>query len=68
MTKREVAKRLRSLLTEAIRSLPDDVEYREPGKLEDFTTQAERDLQAPCFRGTQGALHLVELIVEEEPA
>ena len=67
MTKKEVAKKLRSLLTEAIRGLPDDVEYKGVGKHEDFTTQAERDHEAPCFRGTLGALHLVELSVEEVP-
>ena len=66
MTKKEVAKQWRSLLTKAIRSLPD-VEYKCTSAHEDFTTQAERDHEAPCFRGTLGALHLVELTVEEVP-
>ena len=67
MTKREIAKELRSLLSEAIRGLPDDVEYRAANKHEDFTTETERDHEAPAFRGTLGSLHLIELTVEEEP-
>lgn len=67
MTKKEVAKKLRSLLARAIRSLPDDVEYKCASVHEDFTTEFERDHEAPAFRGELGALHTIELTVEEEP-
>lgn len=67
MTKKEVAKEWRALLTQAIRSLPD-IEYRCAGAHEDFTTQVERDHEAPAFRGELGALHTIELTAEEEPS
>ena len=66
MTKKEVAKEWRALLTRAIRSLPD-IEYRCAGAHEDFTTSIERDHEAPAFRGELGALHTIELTAEEEP-
>lgn len=66
MTKMEVAKQWRSLLARAIRSLPD-IEYRCACAHEDSTTAAERDHEAPGFRGELGALHTIELTAEEEP-
>ena len=65
MTKKEVAKKLRSLLTRAIRSLPDDIEYKCAGVHEDFTTVYEREHEEPDRCGELGALHTIELIVEE---
>lgn len=67
MTKREVAKKLRSLLTRAIRSLPDDVEYRCASVHEDFTSKSERDHEERGACGVLGALHTIELTVEEMP-
>lgn len=67
MTKREVAKKLRSLLTRAIRSLPDDVEYRCASVHEDFTSKSERDHEERGACGDLGALHTIELTVEEVP-
>lgn len=66
MTKKEVAKQWRSLLTKAIRSLPD-IEYKLASAHEDFTTQIERDHEAPAFRGELGSLHTIELVAEEVP-
>ena len=68
MTKKEVAKQLRSKLSAAIRVLPDDVDYQNVSVHEDITTQMERDHEAMCGGNTpdcEGALHVVELIVEE---
>ena len=68
MTKKEVAKELRKRLTEAIRSLPDDIEYQSVSLFEDATTQDERDHEAHYggnATGNEGALHVIELIVEE---
>lgn len=67
MTKKEVAKQLRSLLAAAIRMLPDDVEYKATCAHEDLTSVAEREHEAPSFRGELGALHTIELTVEEMP-
>ena len=67
MTKKEVAKQLRSYLSKAIRDLPDDVEYKCVSVHEDFTTVSEREHEAPDFRGELGALHIIELAVEETP-
>lgn len=65
MTKKEAAKQLRGLLTQAIRSLPDDIEYKCVGAHQDFTTVYEREHEAPDHRGELGAFHTIELIVEE---
>ena len=65
MTKKEVAKELRSLLTRAIRSLPDDIEYKCASIHEDFTTVYEREHESPDHCGELGALHTLELTVEE---
>jgi hypothetical protein len=68
MTKREAAKKLRSLLTRAIRSLPDDIEYKCVSVHEDFTSKTERDREeAQGVYDDPGALHTVELTVEEDP-
>ena len=67
MTKKEVAKTLRSLLSKAIQGLPDDVEYKAACIHEDVTTVSEREHEAPSFRGELGALHTIELAVEEMP-
>lgn len=67
MTKKEIAKELRLLLSEAIRRLPDDVEYKAANVHSDFTAEAERDHEAPDFRGTLGALHIIEFDIEEKP-
>lgn len=64
MTKKEMAKQLRSFLTKAIRSLPD-IEYKCAGVHEDFTTVYEREHEAPDHCGELGALHTIELVVEE---
>lgn len=67
MTKKEVASKLRRGLTMAIRSLPDDVEYRSVSRFEDFTTQMERDYESkPCgLVNSNGALHIIEFDIEE---
>ena len=68
MTKKEVAKELRKKLTEAIRTLPDEVEYQEVSLFQDVMRQFERDREASYggnVPGNEGALHIIELIVEE---
>jgi DNA-directed RNA polymerase specialized sigma subunit len=68
MTKKEVAKELRKRLTEAIKTLPEDVEYQSVSLFEDATTQDERDYEAHYggnATGNEGALHVIELTVEE---
>lgn len=65
MTKKEAAKQLRSYLTAAIRSLPDDIEYKCACVHEDFTSVYEREHEAPDHCGELGALHTIELTVEE---
>lgn len=65
MTKKEVVKELRRRLTYAIRSLPDDVEYQSVSLFQDVTTQDERDHAGGCFHDGDGALHVIELTVEE---
>lgn len=67
MTKKEVAKKLRSLLTQAIRSLPDDIEYKCASVHEDFTSKAERDHEEQRAYDDLGSLHVIELTVEEQP-
>ena len=67
MTKREVAKQLRALLARAIRSLPDDIEYKCASIHEDSTTVFEREHEEQNYSGELGALHIIEFIVEEEP-
>lgn len=67
MTKKEVAKQLRSLLSKAIRSLPDDVEYKSASIHEDFTTKSERDHEEQRVYDDLGGLHIIELTVEEVP-
>ena len=66
MTKKEVAKKLRSLLTQAMRSLPDDVEYKCASVHEDFTSKAERDREEHGAYDDLGCLHIIELTVEED--
>ncbi len=68
MTKKEVAKQLRSLLSRAIRSLPDDVEYKSASIHEDFTSKRERDHEEQGAYDDLGSLHTIELTVEEMPA
>lgn len=68
MTKKEVAKQLRSLLSRAIRSLPDDVEYKSASIHEDFTSKRERDHEEQGTYDDLGSLHTIELTVEEMPA
>lgn len=68
MTKKEVTKRLRALLTRAIRSLPDDVEYKRASVHEDFTSKAERDHEERGAHDDLGSLHIIELTIEEMPA
>ena len=68
MTKKEVAKELRKRLTEAIKTLPDDVEYQSVSLFQDATSQDERDHEARYggnATGNEGALHVIELTVEE---
>ena len=68
MTKKEVAKELRKKLTQAIRSLPDDVEFQSVSLFEDVTEQFERDREADYggnATSAEGALHVIELTVEE---
>ena len=68
MNKREVARLLRKNLTAAIRSLPDDVEYKSVSIFEDMTTQDDRDHETRQGMGIpdeEGALHVIELTVEE---
>ena len=68
MTKKEVAKELRRKLTEAIKSLPDGIEYQFVSLFEDATTQDERDHESRYggnATGEEGALHVIELTVEE---
>ena len=68
MTKKEVAKQLRSKLSAAIRALPDDVDYQSVSVHEDATTQMERDHEANYGGNAthrEGALHIIELTVEE---
>lgn len=67
MTKKEVVKKLRSLLTQAIRSLPDDIEYKCASVHEDFTSEAERNHEEQGACGDLGSLHVIELTVEEQP-
>lgn len=66
MTKKEVAKQLRSYLTNAIRSLPDDIEYKAASMHEDFTNVYEREHEEQDSSGELGALHIIELTVEEK--
>lgn len=66
MTKKEVAKQLRALLAGAIRSLPDDIEYKCASVHEDFTNVYEREHEEQDSSGGLGALHIIELTVEEE--
>lgn len=68
MTKKEVAKQLRSYLTAAIRSLPDDIEYKCASVHEDFTSKLERDYEEREAYDGLGALYTIELTVEETPA
>lgn len=68
MTKKELAKELRSLLTRMICSLPDDVEYKCASAHEDFTSKAERDHEEQGAYDDLGSLHTIELTVEEMPA
>ena len=68
MTKKEVAKQLRSKLSAAIRTLPDDIDYQNVSVHEDVTTQMERDHEARCGGSVpdcEGSLHVIELTVEE---
>ena len=68
MTKQEASRILRKRLTAAIRSLPDDVDYKCVSLFEDSTTQGERDHETRmCGNdcGNEGKLHIIELIVEE---
>lgn len=68
MTKKEVAKQLRSKLSAAIRVLPDDVDYQSVSIHEDVTTQMERDHEARCggnIPDGEGAIHIIELTIEE---
>lgn len=68
MTKKEVAKELRKRLTEAIKTLPDDVEYQSVSLFQDATTQDERDHESQYGGNApdnEGALHIIELVVEE---
>ena len=68
MNKREAARLLRKSLTTAIRSLPDDVEYKAVSFFEDMTTQNERDHETRQGMGVpdeEGALHVIELTVKE---
>ena len=68
MTKKEVAKELRKKLTQAIKSLPDDVEFQMVSLFQDTTTQAERDRESRYggnATSDEGALHVIELTVEE---
>lgn len=67
MTKKEAAKELRSLLTKALRSLPDDVEYASASVHEDYTMECEQDTEVLGTDAYHGNLHLIELIVEETP-
>ena len=67
MTKKEVSKKLRSLLTQAIRSLPDDVEYKCVSVHEDFTSKRDRDYEERGVYDDLGSLHIIELTVEETP-
>ena len=67
MTKKEMSKELRSLLTRAIRSLPDDVEYKCVSVHEDFTSKRDRDYEERGAYGDLGALYTIELPVEETP-
>lgn len=68
MTKKEVAKKLRSFLARAIRSLPDDIEYKCASVHEDHTSKSERDHEEQRAFDDLGALHTIELTVEEMPA
>ena len=68
MTKKEVAKELRKKLTQAIKSLPDDIEFQSVSLFEDVTTQSERDHESRYggnATGNEGAIHVIELTVEE---
>ena len=68
MTKKEVVKELRKRLTEAIKTLPDDVKYQSVSLFQDETSQDERDHEAGYggnATGNEGALYVIELIVEE---
>ena len=67
MTKKEAAKQLRSYLTAAIRSLPDDTEYKAVSVHEDFTSRRERDHEEQGSLDDLGSLHVIELMVEEDP-
>ena len=68
MTKAEVAKELRKKLTQAIRRLPDDVEYQCTGIFLDTTTQMERDHDGMHHFGDNcdGTIHVIELTAEEK--
>ena len=68
MNKREVARLLRKHLTAAIRSLPEEMEYKDVSIFEDMTTQDDRDIETRQGMGIpdqEGTLHVIELIVEE---
>lgn len=68
MTKKEVAKELRRRLADAIKSLPDDVEFRAVSLFQDITTQDERDHESLYGGNTpenEGTVHIIELTVEE---
>lgn len=67
MTKKEIAKKLRSLLSEAMRGLPDDVEYKLASMHQDFTSKCERDHEEQGAYDDLGSLHIIELTVEEKP-
>lgn len=67
MTKKEMAKKLRRLLTGAIRALPDDFEYKAVSLHRDFTSEAERNREEGEEPGKLGSLHLLGFVVEEVP-
>lgn len=68
MNKKEVARELRKKLTQAIKSLPDGIEFQAVSLFEDVTTQFERDRESQYggnATGDEGAIHVIELTVEE---
>lgn len=65
MTKKEVAKELRAILSKAIRRLPDDVGYKSVSMHTDFTSKRERDHEERVAYDDLGSLHIIELTVEE---
>lgn len=61
MTKKEVAKMLRAELNDAIRSLPDDVNYIRVAKTQDETHDYEETQYVP-----HGHIYIIQLEVETE--